>query len=118
MKKSYLVSFILAALAIFVLYRNESPVAGAISFEGYKQEHGKVYSRVGEEEYRKVIFLKNLIKIQEHNAKPSSTWQMSVNQFTDLSEAEFAALYLTLKVPQDREAKVTAEPQLLNRVGG
>jgi C1A family cysteine protease len=38
---------------------------------------------------------------------------MGVNQFTDLSEAEFAALYLTLKVPQDREVQVASEPQLL-----
>ena len=39
---------------------------------------------------------------------------MGVNQFTDLTEAEFAALYLTLKVPQKKvevlNQKLTVKP--------
>jgi C1A family cysteine protease len=119
MNKSYLISALLAALALFAIYQHESPAAGLYTFEDYKRDYSKVYSRAGEEQYRKAIFLKNLVKMQKHNADKSNTWEMGVNQFTDLSEAEFTALYLTLKVPQKQtNVKMTAVPQLLNKVGG
>jgi C1A family cysteine protease len=118
MNKSYLISALLAALALFAIYQHESPAADLYAFEDYKQDYNKVYSKAGEEQYRKAIFLKNLFKIQKHNTDESNTWEMGVNQFTDLSEAEFTALYLTLKAPQHREVKIAAVPQLLNKVGG
>lgn len=43
--------------------------------------------------------MKNLVKIAEHNANSENTWQKGVNQFTDLTDAEFEAIYLTLRVP-------------------
>jgi C1A family cysteine protease len=100
MNKSYFISVLLTALAFFALYQHDTPASVLYSFEGYKQDYSKLYSRAGEEQYRKAIFLKNLIKIQKHNANASNTWEMGVNQFTDLSEVEFKDLYLTLKVPQ------------------
>ena len=30
-----------------------------------------------------------MLKIAEHNANPLKTYEMGVNQFTDLSDAEF-----------------------------
>jgi len=39
-----------------------------------------------------------MARIAEHNADPKKTYEMGVNQFTDLADAEFEAIYLTLKV--------------------
>jgi len=65
------------------------------SFEQYKATYQKIYSKEGEESYRRIIFLKNLVKIAEHNTNPSNTYQMGVNQFTDLTNEEFQAIYLS-----------------------
>lgn len=49
--------------------------------------------------YRKTIFLRNVASIEAHNSDPQITYHRGVNQFTDLTDAEFEAMYLTLKVP-------------------
>jgi hypothetical protein len=98
MQKSYLISTLLLATALFAVYHQEAR-SSPCSFADYKQTYSKVYAKAGEEEYRKAIFLRNLGKIQQHNGNISSTWEMGVNQFTDLTEAEFAAIYLAAKVP-------------------
>lgn len=99
MNKSYLLTVILAAIAAVALY-NQNAGPAPYSFEQFKVDYQKSYSKVGEESYRKTIFLRNLIKIAEHNANPSNTYTQGVNQFTDLTDAEFQALYLTLTVPK------------------
>lgn len=45
------------------------------------------------------VFHHNLKAIQQHNADPQNTYLQGVNQFTDLTPHEFAALYLTLTIP-------------------
>jgi len=99
MNKSHILTVILAAIAAVALYNYESAPA-TYSFEQYKADYQKLYSREGEEAYRKTIFLRNIVKIAEHNANSANTYQTGVNQFTDLTEAEFQAIYLTLNVPQ------------------
>jgi len=42
--------------------------------------------------------LKNLIKIEEHNANKDNTYVQGINQFTDLTQEEFIATYLNTKV--------------------
>lgn len=114
MSKSLIAAVIVLGLAAAYLYSLESaPVAEVYSFEQYKREFGKRYVREGEEQYRRNIFLRNLISINEHNANPKNTYTMGVNQFTDLTQAEFEAIYLTLQVPKrsiktvEVEAKAT-----------
>ena len=99
MNKSYLLTVLLAAIAAMALY-NQNAGPAPYSFDQFKVEYQKSYSKVGEEAYRKTIFLRNLVKIAEHNANPSNTYTQGVNQFTDLTDAEFQALYLTLNVPK------------------
>lgn len=99
MNKSYLITVLLAAIAAVALY-NQNAGTAPYSFDQFKVEYQKSYSKVGEEAYRKTIFLRNLVKIAEHNANPSNTYTQGVNQFTDLTDAEFQALYLTLNVPK------------------
>jgi C1A family cysteine protease len=56
--------------------------------------------------------LRNLIKIQEHNSNPKNTYTVGVNQFTDMTQAEFEAIYLTLQVPKRsyKEVDVSSTP--------
>ena len=97
MNKTAILALFLTSLTLLLLNQQHSQVD---PFSQFKKEFGKTYLRDGEEQYRKAVFLRNYIKIQEHNANPASTWQMGVTQFADLTEAEFAAYYLTLNVPQ------------------
>lgn len=99
MNKALIATLVLLGAASVFLYSLESP-SQASSFEQFKADFGKRYTKEGEEQYRKNIFLRNLIRIQEHNANPANTYQQGVNQFTDLTQAEFEAIYLTLQVPK------------------
>jgi uroporphyrinogen-III decarboxylase len=67
-----------------VLFNLEGNSAKPYSFDQYKADYSKKYRDVGEEQYRRTIFLRNLVKIEEHNANPSNTYTQGVNQFTDL----------------------------------
>ena len=62
MNKSYLLPAILTALALLTLYHQDSQ-KGVYSFQQFKTDFGKHYAQEGEEEYRKTIFLRNLVKI-------------------------------------------------------
>jgi len=57
------------------------------TFDTFLQAFSKSY-HPKEHDRRKAIFEANLKEIQAHNADPSKTWQMGVNQFTDQTEAE------------------------------
>jgi len=60
-----------------------------IQFASFREQHGKHYSTKAEFELRKDIFHANLAKIERHNAL--GTWKMGVNEFSDLTQAEFEA---------------------------
>jgi hypothetical protein len=88
---------LLLGVASLYLYslENSTPAAPEVySFEQYKRDFNKHYTREGEDAYRKNIFLRTLITINEHNANPKHTYTMGINQFTDLTKAEFEAIYL------------------------
>ena len=76
-------------------------------FNEFKLTHGKTYSSVGEESYRKSVFLMNLAKIKVHNADKTQTHKLGVTQFSDLTHEEFVSQYLTLKI----NAKFSDESQ-------
>jgi len=77
----------------------EGSSAKPYSFDQFKAEYSKKYRDAGEEQYRRTIFLRNLVRIEAHNANPANTYAQGVNQFTDLIDEEFKAIYLTLQVP-------------------
>jgi len=58
--------------------------------------------------------LKNLIKIEEHNANKDNTYVQGVNQFTDLTQEEFVATYLNTKVnPKYTDSSIDVEAKPL-----
>ena len=108
MNKSLMVALVLLSTAAIALYSLETENKAPYSFEQYKADFGKHYMKAGEEEYRRSIFLRNVIKIESHNADPRNTYTQGVNQFTDMLDAEFNALYLTLQVPKKAQVSVNS----------
>ncbi len=62
------------------------------SFLSWTKKHNKQYD-VSELAQKFEVFSANLQKIQAHNSAGKS-WTMRMNQFGDLTEAEFAKMYL------------------------
>jgi len=62
-------------------------------FEKFKQVFDKEYSK-SEETYRFTVYQENVQKIEKHNADPSQTYKMAINQFTDMTQEEFVAKVL------------------------
>ena len=98
MNKSLIAALVVLGVASVFLYSLDSHVEVS-SFDQFKKDFGKRYIREGEEQYRKGIFMRNVAKIEAHNADPKVTYLRGVNQFADLTDAEFESIYLTLKAP-------------------
>lgn len=67
-------------------------------FNSYQVEHNKIYANVDELQRRRQIFRDNLQLIDRHNDRFDAgleTYQMGVNQFTDLLPSEFRNLMLS-----------------------
>ncbi|MQM20653.1 hypothetical protein Taro_053677 [Colocasia esculenta] len=74
-------------------------------YEEWGVEHDKSYSEQGEKEKRFEIFKENLRFIDDHNRPENNhTSTVGLNQFADLTDEEFGALYLSAPI------NVSAEP--------
>ena len=83
----------LLLLALFVAL-----AYGNTEWERHKLTYGKAYSPQ-EETYRRSIFEKNVLIIEEHNKKADQglfSYRLGVNEFTDLTYEEFIAKYTGL----------------------
>lgn len=70
-------------------------------FRQWIQKYRKVYG-VDETHYRFALWNKAYDYVQEHNAKNLS-WTAGVNQFADLTDEEFSAMYLGFKWDPSRQ---------------
>ena len=90
--------------ALFCLFDTESttlfrgdPVTAV--WKEWKKNHTRLYG-TKEESKRYKIFRENYLFIQKHNAKKNQTYKLGLNQFSDLTTKEFAALYTGVVVPK------------------
>ena len=60
-------------------------------FFAFQQAFNKKYTSLNEIHHRYTIFNKNMQMIKQHNADPTQTFKMGLNQFTDLEPYEFKA---------------------------
>jgi hypothetical protein len=58
------------------------------TYEQYIAEYKKSYLSEAENNFRRTLFESRLKEIKEHNSNPTFTWQLGVNQFTDMTEEE------------------------------
>merc|ERR1712048_732754 len=50
----------------------------------WKMTYGKAYGNNSEEEFRKAVFMEHYIKVNTHNSLMGRSYDMALNQFTDL----------------------------------
>lgn len=60
-----------------------------LAFIQFIAKYGKSYASKHEHQRRADIFKANLKMIREENLKEGNTFTMSVNQYADMSEADF-----------------------------
>ncbi|KAM8708945.1 hypothetical protein ACLKA7_015849 [Drosophila subpalustris] len=80
-----------------------------VQFESFKVEFNKVYKDVKEERERLIAYLNNKQLITRHNqryAAGKESYEMGVNQFTDLSPEKFKSLMLSSINASDLESSV------------
>jgi C1A family cysteine protease len=96
----------LLALAgiIAVLLQQGAVQKKDMTFEEYKAEHGLKFDSMFEESYRERIFRENVAKIAAHNTRNDQSYEMGINQFTHLTQEEFARTYLGTIVPKRFDA--------------
>merc|ERR1711887_92206 len=68
-----------------------------LQFAQFKEQFGKTYLSRAEHNLRFDIFKTNMKKIEEHN-KSGASWKMAMNQFSDLTQAEFESKDLPAEV--------------------
>ncbi|GLU13791.1 hypothetical protein SLE2022_304020 [Rubroshorea leprosula] len=65
----------------------------------WQTQHGRAYVNEAEEEKRFKIFKDNLEYIENFNSLGNQTYELGLNQFSDLTNEEFVALYTGYKEP-------------------
>jgi len=87
----------LTTLLTFVMVHHSTK--STMSFSEYKNTFGLSFDSIFEEKYRQRVFAENVAKIEAHNAEHNS-YEMGINQFTHLTQEEFAQTYLGTIVPK------------------
>lgn len=87
--------------AVSVLVNQTQSEPQLTQFQSWKAKFGKKFDSLFEESYRERIFLENLAKINIHNANEHKTYEMGINQFSDLTQEEFVQQYLGTIVPTE-----------------
>ena len=88
-----LVIAVLVSITLLAIHHSNNQAKTDL-FEEWKAQYAPNWAPE-EESFRRLIFEKNLVKIEKHNADDVQTYKMGVNQFTIFSDEEFAAKYLT-----------------------
>ncbi|KAG5674826.1 hypothetical protein PVAND_004772 [Polypedilum vanderplanki] len=73
-----------------------------LAFQYFKTKHSKTYHNKTEEQNRFKIFSENYLFIKKHNKrfqKGLETYELGINQFTDLTRDEFRKLISGIPLP-------------------
>ena len=111
MKSILLLSLVSLAFSKFFL---DNIQADFLEFEEYMHKFTKSYETEQELAHRRQVFLKNLREIREFNARGQS-WSLGVNEFSDLTAAEFEDSYLS---PVSQDSGSFAETRSAQRSDG
>lgn len=87
-------------------------------YEAHQQwmiKYGRTYTNSYEMEKRLQIFKSNLEYIEKFNSVGNKSYNLGLNQFSDLTNEEFMALYTGIKVPsQFSSSKMISNTILFN----
>ena len=82
---------LLPAAAVAAAAPASDELTAHYSFEQFQADFGKLYESPAEAKMRRGVFESARAMILAHNANPTATWKMAVNQFADVTPAEFRA---------------------------
>lgn len=87
----------LVALTGFLMMSDNgsTPSLHQDAFESFAVNFGKSYTSMADRALRFQVFKSNFDLIEAHNRDASATYTLEVNQFADLTFAEFSAYYLS-----------------------
>jgi len=94
MNKSYLALALLFAAAAVLYTMEPSTTSEKSQYLAYLKKFNKPIPSAEELVYRSAVYANFLIQMEKHNSDPTQTWQMGVNQFSDLTKEEFVSTYL------------------------
>jgi hypothetical protein len=100
---------LLLTVALLFLARQHS--ASSPEFEAWKLKFAATFDSPADEFYRRVIFEANFARIRAHNADPSQTYTMGVNQFTIYTTQEFQERFLNSKLGAFADTVAIADGQ-------
>jgi len=98
---------IFALLYVVVLCKQNSQAnnqPARLAFTNFLAKYNKQYSSAEEFQRRFAIFEENYNYIALHNSGKTNTFKLGMNQFGDLSNAEYRSLYLGYKQSQHQKA--------------
>ncbi|KAJ3452967.1 cysteine protease [Anaeramoeba flamelloides] len=101
MKQSFLILLLILVVGIF----SYQPLTSdhEVEFSVFLDKFGKDYKAKEELDFRKQIFQQRLNELHEHNSNPKNTWKKEINHFSDLTDEEFNAIYLSKHTKIDDE---------------
>ncbi|GLT29569.1 hypothetical protein SLA2020_044270 [Shorea laevis] len=79
----------------------------AEKYQSWMSQYGRIYPNSAEKELRLKIFKDNLEFIEKFNSKGNRTFKLGLNQFSDLTNEEFKALYTGYKIPPNSDSSKT-----------
>ena len=117
MQKNVLIALVIVGTltAGFFVYRNRQAEIIALNTNTMKEIYKQwLYNTTGSyfglnDEYRFKIFRQNYEKIMQHNSLHKS-YTLALNEFACLTEEEFAALRLGLRMPKDKKRNFEVLP--------
>jgi len=97
----------LAAVGLFALksmkrdlsHMHYIPFEVTTAFSTWRMAENKIYGSPSEEYHRLRVFYMNYNKVK-YSKDTGATYELALNKFADLSEAEFVAKYTGLKIPE------------------
>ena len=112
-----LLSLLLLAGVASLLFYSASHEKTTTKFHDWATSHGKHYDSEMETIYRSQIYAENLAAIEAHNTDLTQTYQMGLTQFADMTQEEFAAQYLTLRVVEKEKKIIVGTSKSLKKQG-
>ena len=94
MNKSYLAIALLFAAAAVLYTLEPSTNSQTSQYLAYLKKFSKPIPNAEQLVYRSSLYAEYIVKMEKHNADPTQTWQIGVNQFSDLTKEEFMSTYL------------------------
>lgn len=107
MNKQLSLVALLAVASVFVLFLQNKKDPSS-EFDQWKLTYGSSLDP-SEEVYRKIIFQQNLELVQKHNADPTQTYKMALNQFSIYTQQEFVARFLGEEFEQSSNENIEIE---------